>query len=162
MSYTLKNLREVEDSAPKFGFAETQEARFARADLEAQDTGISFHRVKPGQRQAFAHRHDVAEEIYVILSGTGQLKLDDDVIDVRPLDAIRVAPSVKRSFAAGTDGMEVIAFGPHHEGDGELLTEEDFWAAGRRKERDGTSIRSRTSSVGWRLHARRGGPRPPR
>src|SRR5215212_3903107 len=101
MSYTIKNLRDVEDSAPKFGYEDRQEARFAWRDLEAERTGLAFHRVKPGARQGFAHRHDEAEEIYVILSGRGRMKLDDDIIDVAPLDAIRVAPTVVRAFGDG-------------------------------------------------------------
>src|SRR5215208_3383150 len=122
MSYTKKNLRDVDDSAPKFGFDAVQEARFAWKDLGAERTGLAFHRVKPGCRQGFAHRHDEAEEIYVVLSGRGRLKLDDDVIDVAPLDAIRVAPNVVRAFEAGEDGLELLAFGAHHEGDGEIVT----------------------------------------
>jgi mannose-6-phosphate isomerase-like protein (cupin superfamily) len=127
MSYTIKNLRDVEDSAPKFGFDSVQEARFAWSDLEAERTGLSFHRVKPGCRQGFAHRHEEAEEIYVILSGTGRLKLDDDVVDVKPLDAIRVAPAVLRSFEAGDEGLEILATGARHEGDGEIVAEPSFW-----------------------------------
>jgi mannose-6-phosphate isomerase-like protein (cupin superfamily) len=128
MSYTLKNLREVDDSAPKFGYGELQEARFARTDLDAEQTGFAFMRVKPGKQQGFAHRHEEAEEVYVILSGSGRLKLDDEIVDVKPLDAIRIAPAVKRSFQAGDDGLEYLAFGAHHEGDGELFMDEDFWA----------------------------------
>src|SRR4051812_28251459 len=79
VSYTIKNLRDVEDSAPKFGFESTQEAHFAQADLEAQDTGCSFHVVKPGRRQGFAHRHEAAEEVYVVVSGSGRIKLDDEI-----------------------------------------------------------------------------------
>src|SRR5438270_13661174 len=123
MSYTVKNLGDVEDMGPKFGFDEVQEARFPYRDLESETAGMAFHRVKPGKRQAFAHRHEQAEEIYVILSGTGRMKLDDEVIDVRPLDAIRVAPPVARAFEAGPDGLELIAFGPRHEGDGEMIRE---------------------------------------
>jgi mannose-6-phosphate isomerase-like protein (cupin superfamily) len=126
MSYTIKNLREVEDSAVKFGFSETQEARFANEDLDAEDTGVSFHLVRPGKRQAFAHRHEDAEEIYLVLSGSGRMKLDDDVIEVASMDAIRVAPAVARGFEAGPEGLELLAFGPRHEGDGELI-HEGFW-----------------------------------
>jgi mannose-6-phosphate isomerase-like protein (cupin superfamily) len=126
MSHTIKNLRDSEDMAPKFGFDAVQEARFPWRDLGAEQTGLGFMRVKPGQRQAFAHRHDQAEEIYVILSGTGRIKLDDEISDVGPLDAIRIAPGVARSLEAGDSGLEYLAFGPHHEGDGEIL-EGDFW-----------------------------------
>ena len=126
MSYTIKNLREVEDQAPKFGFDEVQEARFPWRDLDAEDTGLAYHVVKPGRRQAFAHRHEAAEEIYVVLRGTGRVKLDDEIAAVRPVDAIRVAPRVARAFEAGDEGLELLAFGPHHQGDGEIIRDE-FW-----------------------------------
>ena len=125
MSYTKKNLKEVTDSAVKGGFSENQEARFATGDLDAETTGVSFHIVKPGRRQAFGHKHDDAEEVYVIVRGAGRMRLDDDVIDVAELDAIRVAPQVTRKFEAGDDGLELVVFGPRHEGDGEL--DFDFW-----------------------------------
>jgi uncharacterized cupin superfamily protein len=125
MDYSIKNLSTVEDSAPKFGFAESQEAHFAREDLGAEKTGLSYHVVKPGKRQAFGHRHEHAEEIYVVLVGTGRLRLDDDIVDVKPMDAIRVAPQVVRSFEAGTDALELLAFGQHFKDDGEII--QDFW-----------------------------------
>jgi uncharacterized cupin superfamily protein len=118
--FTLKNLAEVDDSAPRFGFAEVQEARFANDELEAEQTGVSYQRVKPGKRQAFAHRHERAEEVYVVLHGSGQAKLDDQLVELRRLDAIRVAPGVTRAFQAGPDGLELLAFGPRHDGDVDL------------------------------------------
>ena len=127
MSYTIRNLEETEDSAPKHGMGELQEARFPREDLQAERTGLAFHRLKPGKRQGFAHRHQAAEEIYVVLSGRGRVKLDDAVEDIGPLDAIRVAPQVARAFEAGDEGLELLAFGPRHEGDGEMITE-GFWS----------------------------------
>jgi mannose-6-phosphate isomerase-like protein (cupin superfamily) len=127
VSFTVKNLRDVKDSAPEFGFDSTQEAHFARGDLDAEATGLSFHVVKPGQRQGFAHRHTEAEEIYVVVSGSGRVKIDDEITDIGPLDAIRVAPTAARAFAAGDEGLELVAFGPHHQGDGELI-KEDFWS----------------------------------
>ena len=125
--FTIHNLRDVEDSAPASGYGEIQEARFAQGDVGAETIGLSFHRVKPNKRQGFGHKHDNAEEVYVVLSGSGRIKLGDEIRDVGPLDAIRVAPQVARAFEAGPDGLEVLAFGPHHEGDGELLF--DFWPA---------------------------------
>ena len=125
-AYTKKNLRDVEDKAPGFGIGEVQSARFANDALDAEATGFALMGVKPGKRQAFAHRHDDAEEVYVILSGTGTLKLDDERVKVGPLDAIRIAPGVTRAFEAGDEGLEYLAFGPRHEGDGELV-HEGFW-----------------------------------
>lgn len=121
--YTRKNLDDVEDAAAKFGFQESQESRFVRGgDLEALQTGLSFHRFKPGKRQGFAHRHDDVEEIYVVLAGSGRMKLDDDVVELERLDAIRVSPGVMRAFEAGDDGLEVLAFSPRREDDrGEIV-----------------------------------------
>ncbi len=126
LSYTIKNLRDVEDVAPKFGFSEVQEARFARGDLESETIGLAFHRVRPGRRQAFAHRHEQAEEIYVVLSGGGRIKLDEEIQEIGPMDAIRVSPELARAFEAGPEGLELLAFGPRHSGDSEIIQEE-FW-----------------------------------
>jgi mannose-6-phosphate isomerase-like protein (cupin superfamily) len=120
--YTLKKLTDVEDSAPKFGLAEMGEARFCRGDLDAEDTGVSLHRLKAGQRQPFAHKHDAAEEIYFVLSGSGRGKFDDEIVEITRLDAIRVAPGVVRAFEAGAGAdLELLAFGPRHDGDGEII-----------------------------------------
>jgi mannose-6-phosphate isomerase-like protein (cupin superfamily) len=125
MSYAKKNLRDVEDMAVKHDLSNTQEARFARAELGAEQTGVNYLTIKPGQREAFAHRHREAEEIYVVLAGSGRVKLDDELVDLTPLDAVRVSPGTTRTFEAGRDGLEVLVFGPHVEGDGEIVS--DFW-----------------------------------
>jgi quercetin dioxygenase-like cupin family protein len=124
VDYTIKNLREVEDMAAAQGLGEVQEARFAHGDLDAEQTGVSLQRVKPGKRHAFAHRHKTAEEIFVVLSGTGRVKLDDRVEEIGPLDAIRISPPVKRAFEADDDGLDLLIFGPRAKGDAEIV--EDF------------------------------------
>ena len=124
-SYTTKNLAEVKDSAPDFGLGDFQQARFANDALETQHTGFAYLRIAPDARPPFAHRHDQAEEVYVVISGSGRIKLDDDVLDIERLDAIRVAPTVTRAFEAGPEGLELLAFGPRHAGDGEIL--QDWW-----------------------------------
>jgi mannose-6-phosphate isomerase-like protein (cupin superfamily) len=96
--------------------------------MDAENTGLSYHVVRPEQRQGFGHRHENAEEIYVVLSGSGKAKLDDEILDIETMDAIRVAPQVTRAFEAGPEGLELLAFGPRHEGDGELV--QDFWPTG--------------------------------
>jgi mannose-6-phosphate isomerase-like protein (cupin superfamily) len=126
MDYTIKNLTAIQDLAPKFGFDTVQEARFPREELGAETVGLALLRVKPDKRQAFAHRHEQAEEVYVVLAGSGRVKLGDDVHELQPLDAIRVAPRVARAFAAGPDGLQLLVFGPRHAGDGEIIKDE-FW-----------------------------------
>ena len=123
--YSRVNLVEIEDAAPANGFADRWQARVARTALGARQTGVTHFRLLAGKRSPFAHRHAAAEEIYVILGGTGRMKLDDEIVDVRTLDAIRVQPEVARAFEAGGDGLEFLAFGPHHPGDGEPV--DDAW-----------------------------------
>jgi quercetin dioxygenase-like cupin family protein len=125
MSYTIKNLRDVDDVAPRFGFDTIQEARFPWRALEAEQTGLAYHVIKPGQRGK-AHRHEEAEEIYVVLGGSGRANLDGEIVDLQALDAIRIAPQVARAFEAGPEGLQLLVFGPHYDRDGEFL-EEDPW-----------------------------------
>jgi mannose-6-phosphate isomerase-like protein (cupin superfamily) len=124
-AFTKISLAAVDDAAPGNGFGHRWEARVAREALAAERTGVTLFRLFPGKRSPFTHRHSDAEEIYVVLSGSGRVKLDDELIDIGPRDAIRVAPATARAFEAGHDGLELLAFGPHHPGDGEAI--EDLW-----------------------------------
>lgn len=119
--FTHKKLTDVKDSAPEFGIDDVQEARFAKGDLEAEKTGLSHVRLKPGKRSPFGHKHDEAEEVYVVIAGSGRLKLDDEIVEIERLDAIRVSPEVVRAFEAGPEGIEVLAVGARHDGDGEVI-----------------------------------------
>jgi uncharacterized cupin superfamily protein len=125
MSYTIKNLDQTKDSATEFGLSEIGEAHFPREELGAEATGFAYHVLKPGKRQAFGHRHENAEEVYVVLDGSGRIRLDDDVQEVSRHDAIRISPPVARALEAGPEGISVLVFGARHESDGELL--HDFW-----------------------------------
>ncbi|MGA8217581.1 MAG: cupin domain-containing protein [Solirubrobacterales bacterium] len=124
MDYTIKNLRESKDAAAEAGLSDSLEARFAHQDLDSERSGISYQVMKAGQRQPFAHKHAEMEEIYVVISGSGRVKLDDKVEEVGPLDAIRIAPSVVRAFEAGGDDLVLLAFSPRAEGDAEVV--QDF------------------------------------
>lgn len=125
MTFSRVHLPDVEDSAVQHGFGEIQEARFAMGALDAQETGLSHHLLRPGRRQPFAHRHTDAEEIYVVLAGSGRVRLDDELVELTAKDAVRVSPGVTRRFEAGPDGMEFLAVGPHRQGDGEII--QGFW-----------------------------------
>ena len=120
--YTLVNLEDVEDSAPKYGMAGI-EARFARQALELQNSGVSLQRLEPGFRAPFGHTHKEQEELYVLLRGSARVKLDDEILELRQWDAIRVPGATMRAFEAGPDGAELLAFGaPHHGGNDAELT----------------------------------------
>ncbi len=117
-AYTLVALETVDEAG--FG-SDGQQTRFAAGALAAERTGVTHHRFAPGHRQGFGHRHVEAEEVYVVLSGSGRIRLDDEIVELRRLDAIRVAPPVVRGFEAGPEGLEVLAVGAHVAGDGELV-----------------------------------------
>jgi mannose-6-phosphate isomerase-like protein (cupin superfamily) len=126
--YTHINLKtDVEDMAPKFGFAPDLESRFARRPLGLEKSGIGYYRVAPGYRIPFGHKHGEQEEIYLLLSGSARMKLDDDIVELGPLDVLRVPPSVTRGFEAGPEGAEIVAFGaPSNENaDAEMV--QDWW-----------------------------------
>lgn len=124
--YTHLNLNDdVEDMAPRFGLGDMGESRFANRALGTVGTGLSHQRLRPGVRQAFGHRHQHAEEVVVVLAGSGRVKIDDEVRDVGPLDAIRFAPAAARAFEAGPDGLELLVFGAKRPGD--AVMDPAFW-----------------------------------
>ena len=122
--YSRVNIDELENIAAQHGITD-QEARFPREPLGLGSSALAHLRVKPGARQPFAHKHQEAEEVHVVLSGNGRLKLDDEIIDVGPRDVIRVGPSVTRAFEAGPDGLEYLVFSERMEGDAEMV--QGFW-----------------------------------
>lgn len=121
--YTHKNISAIADAAPGSGLGAFQSLRFGSDDLRTERTGFTHLGIEPNARPPFAHRHQEAEEVYVVIRGSGRLKLDDEILEVALLDAVRVAPTVTRAWEAGPEGLEVLAFGPRHEGDGEAITE---------------------------------------
>ncbi len=110
--YTLLNLRnDVEDMAPKFGMGDGIEARFGRKPLGLAKSGVSYFKLGPDYKLPFGHSHSEQEEIYVVVSGTARLKLDDEDVELAELDAVRIPAGVMRGMAGGPDGGELIAFG---------------------------------------------------
>jgi mannose-6-phosphate isomerase-like protein (cupin superfamily) len=120
--YAIVNLDDVEDVAPKFGMPEGMSARFPKGELECTKVALSHQSLGPSMRGPFGHRHQAQEELYVILSGSGRMKLDDRIVEVRSHDVIRVAPQTMRAFESGPDGLELLAIGGPLDGDaGELV-----------------------------------------
>lgn len=105
----------------RYDLGQVAEARYVREQLGASQLGLTHYRLGPAGRQGWAHRHRVSEEIYVALSGSGRLRVDEHSFELRALDAVRVAPASSREFEAGPDGLEVLAFGLHSPGDGEMV-----------------------------------------
>lgn len=123
--FTHRNLLDCEDLAPRFGIEGGSQARFPTAELGLERTGVGHHRLPPGVRIPFGHRHAEAEELYVVLAGSGRARIDDEYVELRPFDALRVAPGAVRGFESGDETLDVLAVGPRHPKDGELL--HDWW-----------------------------------
>jgi mannose-6-phosphate isomerase-like protein (cupin superfamily) len=126
-TYTVVNLKEVEDQAPKFGFAPHLQSRFARKALGLANSGISHFTIAPGYRVPFGHHHSYQEEVYVIVAGSARLKLDDDLVEMGTWDAVRVPPGVTRGMEGGPEGAEILAFGAPSKENADAEMVRDFW-----------------------------------
>jgi mannose-6-phosphate isomerase-like protein (cupin superfamily) len=126
--YTIQNLKDVEDQAPNFGLSPNLEARMARVPLELENFGISYQRIAPSFRVPFGHSHKNQEEVYVVVSGSMRAKLDDEIVELKQWDALRVPKDTVRSFEGGPDGAEMIAVGAPNTGPGDAEIDEGWWA----------------------------------
>ena len=125
--HTIKNLKEVEDSAPKFGMSEVLEARFAREELGLEESGVSYQRLQPDARLPFGHKHTEQEELYVVVGGSGRIKLGDEVVDLVQWDAVRIPPGTMRSIEAGSEGIEIVAYGAPSNGNADVEMVQGWW-----------------------------------
>ena len=120
MTYKHLNIDDIEDQAPGYG-VDSLEARPARKAIGAEAIGLTSYRVKPGRRVGFGHSHEKVEEVYLVLSGSGRFKLDDDIVEVVSGDLVYCPPAVVREWEAGDEGLEIVAFGGHAEGDAKMV-----------------------------------------
>src|SRR5437762_8206275 len=123
--FTIKNLKDVEDSAG--ARAPGIEGRFARKHLDSQHLGVSYFRYAPNVRSPMAHSHREQEEAYVVISGSGRIRLDDEIRELRQWDVVRVGPQTVRAFEAGADGLELIAVGSDRPEGGDRVQADMAW-----------------------------------
>jgi quercetin dioxygenase-like cupin family protein len=123
--FTLKNLMEIEDSTA--GRALGIEGRFARKHLDSEHLGISHFRYAPGVRSTMAHSHREQEEAYIVVAGSGRIRLDDEVHDLKQWDVVRVSPQTVRAFEAGPEGLEFIAVGSDRPEGGDGVMADSAW-----------------------------------
>jgi mannose-6-phosphate isomerase-like protein (cupin superfamily) len=111
-NYTKTNLRsDVENQAPKFDMPSEMEARFARTPIEGETLGLSLMTLAPNFRIPFGHKHEGQEEVYVVVRGSGRIKVEDEVVEVGEWDAVRFGKDTMRNVEAGPEGIEYVAFG---------------------------------------------------
>jgi len=120
--FTIANLKEIEDSG-----ADGIEARFGRKHLDSEHLGVTYIRYAPGVRSPMAHSHREQEEAYVVIDGSGRVRLGDEVRELRRWDVVRVSPATIRAFEAGDAGLELIAVGSDRPEGGDGIRAESVW-----------------------------------
>jgi mannose-6-phosphate isomerase-like protein (cupin superfamily) len=118
MPYTHVNLRaDLDDLGGNFDGAPGLEFRAATKALELEESGLTFQRVPPDYRFPYGLTHATQEEVYVVVGGGGRMAVDDEVIELRRWDAVRVPPGSWRGYEAGPEGLELLVIGAPNLGD---------------------------------------------
>lgn len=123
--YTIKNLLDIDDlfDGPDI------EARLSRKYIDSDHLGVSLFRYAPNKKATDGHHHEVQEEAYVVIGGSGRIKLDDETVELKLMDVVRVAPHVVRAFDAGPEGLEIIAVGGDKPEGGDGVHDPGRWPA---------------------------------
>ena len=132
MAFTRKNIKDdLEDIGSVFRGADGLEFRAATKPLELEQGAMSHQRVPPGYRFPYGHTHRTQEEVYLVLRGSGRMKLDDEIVELEEWDAVRVPPGSWRGYEAGAEGLELLVIGAPNLGENprdDVEGERDWWA----------------------------------
>jgi len=106
---------------------------FLKKPLETEQVAISYRKMPPqsGAKGGYGHSHKTQEEVFLVLSGNVQFKLDDEIVEVGPMTAVRIAPEVVRGVWNDSDAdAEVLIISTHVENlRDEAVMVEGFWPA---------------------------------
>jgi len=132
VAFTLRNLKaDLDDIGPAFKGAPDLEFRAATKPLGLEHSALSYQRVPPGYRFPYGHTHETQEEVYVVVRGSGRMKIDDEIVELAEWDAVRVAPDTWRGYEAGPEGLEILVIGAPNLGDApreDVEGKRDWWA----------------------------------
>jgi mannose-6-phosphate isomerase-like protein (cupin superfamily) len=129
--FTHRNLKDLEDVGGNFDGSPDLEFRLATKALELEKSGLGYQRIPPNYRFPYGHTHKTQEELYVVLHGSGRMKLDDEIVELKELDAVRVPPGVWRGYEAGPEGLEIFVIGAPNLGESpreDVEGRRDWWA----------------------------------
>jgi len=130
--FTRKNIKgDLEDIGSVFDGPQGLEFRAATKPLELEQSALSYQRVPPDARFPYGHTHVRQEEVYVVVRGSGRMKLDDEIVELEEWDAVRVPPGTWRGYEAGPDGLEILVVGAPNLGAdprGDVDGRRDWWA----------------------------------
>ena len=132
MPFTLRNIKDLQDLGSNFDGAPDLEFRAATKALEKlEKSGLSYQRIPPGYRFPSRNTHKTQEEVYVVLRGSGRMKVDDEIVEVKEWDAVRVPPGAWRGYEAGPEGLEFFVIGAPNLGESprdDVEGRRDWWA----------------------------------
>src|SRR5262245_23131904 len=131
MPFTLTNIKDLQDLGSNFNGPEDLEFRAATKALELEKSGLTYQRVPANYRFPYGHTHKTQEEIYLVVGGSGRMKMDDEIVDVKQWDAVRVPPGTWRGYEAGPEGLEILVIGAPNLGDdprGDVEGQRDWWS----------------------------------
>jgi mannose-6-phosphate isomerase-like protein (cupin superfamily) len=104
------------------------EIRFLRQPLDLNNFAVTFEQFGRGWRPTRGHRHGIQEEVYFLVSGRAQAKLDDEIMDLEPWTAVRVSPKTARAFRATSDEDAIfVTIGAPQAGFEDVEFIPDFW-----------------------------------
>jgi mannose-6-phosphate isomerase-like protein (cupin superfamily) len=130
--FTIRNIKDdLDDLGSNFDGAPDLEVRAATSALELEKSGLSYQRVPPSYRFPYGHTHKTQEEVYVVVRGSGRMKVGDEIVELKEWDAVRVPPGTWRGYEAGADGLEIIVIGAPNLGDSprdDVEGRRDWWA----------------------------------
>jgi mannose-6-phosphate isomerase-like protein (cupin superfamily) len=75
--------------------------------------------------------HETQEEVYVVVRGSGRMKIDDEIVELEEWDAVRVPPGTWRGYEAGPEGLEILVIGAPNLGEDpreDVHGQRDWWA----------------------------------
>ena len=129
IEYSIVKADEVEDA-----YADSDvpgEFRSLTEALGAEQLAVTLLRIPPHSdfEQGTGHRHSEIEEIYLVTRGTLTMRFGDEVKEVGPGSAVRVAPQTVRSHRnEGDEPVEMWAISRNNDhSDSEKV--DDFWEA---------------------------------
>ena len=124
---------EIGDAPDAFGGQYPGAMRLLGGPLASEQVTLTYREMPPGTggKGSYGHRHKTQEEIYLVLSGRLEFKLGDELVELGPLTAVRVAPHTVRSvWNEGPEEAALLIASTRSEDprdDVELI--EDFWPA---------------------------------
>ncbi len=131
MPYTLKNIKgDLEDIGSRFEAAPDLEFRAATKALELEKSALSYQHVPAGYRFPYGHTHAQQEEVYVVVRGSGRMKVDAEIVELEEWDAVRVPSGTWRGYEAGPEGLEILVIGAPNLGEdprGDVEGKRDWW-----------------------------------